>query len=42
MLAEEHLRPVPNRALLASFLSEERKVSRDGFVSFGGSRYGVP
>jgi hypothetical protein len=42
LLAEENLRALPNRAALAVFLTEERKVSRDGFVSFGGSRYGVP
>jgi transposase/DNA replication protein DnaC len=42
LLAEERLRSMPNSSVLAAFLSEERKVGRDGFVSFGGSRYGVP
>ena len=28
--------------MLSQFLAEERKVARDGFVSFDGSRYGVP
>lgn len=42
LLAEENLHALPSRTVLAPFLSEERKVSRDGFVSFAGSRYGVP
>lgn len=42
LLAEENLHALPSRTVLAHFLSEERKVSRDGFVSFAGSRYGVP
>src|SRR5690606_10502435 len=33
------LRPV---AAFASLLHEERRVSRDGYVSYGGSHYGVP
>jgi len=43
MLAEErpHLGKPPDRAALAPYLREERKVSRDGFVSWEGSRYGV-
>ena len=32
---------LPHRATLAPYLREERKVARDGFVSWEGSRYGV-
>jgi len=39
---EEGLRALPNRAAFLPFLSEERKVGKDGFFSFGGSRYGAP
>lgn len=38
----EQLQPFPGRTMLSQFLAEERKVARDGFVSFDGSRYGVP
>ena len=43
MLAEErpHLGQLPDRATLAPYLREDRKVSKDGFVSWEGSRYGV-
>ena len=43
MLEEErpHLGKLPDRATLAPYLREDRKVSRDGFVSWEGSRYGV-
>ena len=43
MLAEERpcLGKLPHRATLAPYLREERKVARDGFVSWEGSRYGV-
>ena len=43
MLAEEllHLGRLPDRATLAPHLREDRKVSRDSFVSWEGSRYGV-
>ena len=43
MLDEErpHLGKLPDRAALAPYLREDRKVSRDGFVSWEGSRYGV-
>ena len=43
MLAEEraHLGRLPGRASLAPYLREDRKVARDGFVSWEGSRYGV-
>ena len=43
MLAEErpHLEQLPDRSALLPYLREERTVSRDGFVSWEGSRYGV-
>ena len=43
MLAEErsHLGQLPGRGALAPYLREDRKVARDGFVSWEGSRYGV-
>ena len=43
MLAGErpHLGKLPHRSTLAPYLREERTVSRDGFVSWEGSRYGV-
>ena len=43
MLSEErpHLGKLPGRAALAPYLREDRTVSRDGFVSWEGSRYGV-
>ena len=43
MLAEErsHLGKLPGRNALAPYLREDRKVTRDGFVSWEGSRYGV-
>ena len=43
MLDEErlHLGKLPDRATLAPYLREDRTVSRDGFVSWEGSRYGV-
>src|SRR5690606_21966588 len=44
MLQEEqaHLAPLRPPAVFADLLVEERRVSRDGYVSYGGSRYGVP
>jgi len=44
MLAEERARLTPPRpaVVFASLLEEERRVSRDGYVCYGGSRYGVP
>ena len=44
MLAEElvHLGPIPERSGLAPYLWEDRRVSRDGYVNWEGSRYGVP
>ena len=43
MLDEErpHLGRLPDRAMLSPYLREDRKVARDGFVSWEGSRYGV-
>ena len=43
MLAEEspHLGRLPDRNVLGPYLREDRKVARDGFVSWEGSRYGV-
>ena len=43
MLAEElpHLGKLPHRATLAPYLRSSRRVTRDGFVSWEGSRYGV-
>ena len=43
MLAEElpHLGELPDRATLVPHLREDRKVARDGFVRWEGSRYGV-
>ena len=43
MLDEErsHLGRLPDRATLAPYLREDRKVARDGFVSWEDSRYGV-
>ena len=43
MLDEEraHLGKLPDRATLAPYLREDRKVARDCFISWEGSRYGV-
>ena len=43
MLTEERPRmgKLPDRVALAPYLREDRKVARDGFVSWEGSRYGV-
>jgi len=43
MLSEErpHLGRLPGRAALDPYLREDRKVARDCFVSWEGSRYGV-
>ena len=44
MLSEErlHLGQLPHRSKLAPYLREDRTVARDGYVSWEGSRYGVP
>lgn len=39
---QEPLEPLPAAAVVAPFLTTERKVGRDGYVLFDGSRYGVP
>lgn len=36
------LAPLPERSRLASFLRDERKVGRDGYVRYGSAWYGVP
>ena len=43
MLAEEQPRlgKLPERSALAPYLREDRLVTRDGYVSWEGSRYGV-
>lgn len=41
-LPQEALKPLPSEEMLAPFRYESRKVSRDGFVSYDGVRYGVP
>ena len=43
MLVKEqhHLSKLPERAALAPHLREDRTVTRDGYVSWEGSRYGV-
>ena len=42
LIASEGLLPMPDHRYMSMFVSRDRKVSRDGFVSFDGSRYGVP
>jgi hypothetical protein len=42
LLKAEKLLPLPDRSLLSVLVSEERQASRDGFVSYAGSLYGVP
>jgi len=39
---QEELRALPPADRLAKYRFEVRKVSRDGFVSYDGVRYGVP
>lgn len=39
---EERLNPLPRPETLIRYLTETRKVTRDGFVSFNRSFYGVP
>lgn len=40
--ALESFQPLPAPSVMAKYVTETRSVSRDGFVSFDGSRYGVP
>lgn len=42
VLEKEKFQPLPAPNVLARFLTETRSVSRDCYVSFDGSRYGVP
>jgi transposase len=41
-LATEELQPLPRQEHWAKYRREVRRVSRDGFVSYDGVRYGVP
>lgn len=41
-LLQEKLQPQPSKERWVKYLYEPRRVSRDGFVSCGGVRYGVP
>jgi hypothetical protein len=41
-LKEEKLKPLPNSDRYQKFMEELRKVHKDGLLSFGGVRYGVP
>ena len=41
-LANEPLRPLPEQTVLDRYRWEDRKVTREGLVSFDGIRYGVP
>lgn len=42
VLARENLQPLPGIAIRNKYRWETRKVTRDGFVSYDGARYGVP
>lgn len=42
LLAEEQLRSTPPREVWMAYVGVEETVSRDGFVSVEGNRYGVP
>jgi transposase len=41
-LAKEPLLPLPSLTIRAKYRWETRKVTREGFISFDGARYGVP
>ncbi len=41
-LKEEKLKPLPDYDRYQKFMEEVRKVHKDGLLSFGGVRYGVP
>jgi len=41
-LEKPQLQPLPGRERLVPFLREDRKVARDGFVSWNRAHYGVP
>ena len=41
-LQEEKLLPLPSKVILDLYRYEARSVSKDGFISYDGVRYGVP
>jgi hypothetical protein len=41
-MIKETLLALPDKAVLDKYRWERRKVSRDGFISFDGAKYGVP
>ena len=41
-LQEEKLLPLPSKVILDRYRYEARSVSKDGFISYDGVRYGVP
>jgi transposase len=41
-LAKEPLLPLPEESMLERYRWETRKVTRDGYVSYDGAKYGVP
>jgi hypothetical protein len=41
-LLQENLKPLPSLESYQKYLTEKRKVSKDGFLSYQGVRYGVP
>jgi len=42
MLSSEHLSSLPDPVIRDRYRYESRRVSRDGFISYDGVRYGVP
>lgn len=42
LLLQENLKPLPSLESYQKYLTEKRKVSKDGFLSYQGVRYGVP
>ena len=42
LLGKEHLRPLPDAGVWERFVTEERRVSWDGFLSYDGVLYGLP
>ena len=42
LLLQENLKPLPPIASYQQYLTERRKVSKDGFLSYEGVKYGVP
>jgi transposase len=41
-LSKEPLQPLPDKAVRDKYRWETRKVTRDGFVSYDGAKYGMP